>query len=276
MSRPPVDWFAVLFGAYLGGFAAFAVGAVPGLTVLGWQAGVAGLVAFAGTVTVVATRDHLAVELARTDWNVAVIVAPIPLLFGLLGVQGFGDAAPSAEFVLLLAVAVLGIAVHVVGNRRVIEWASDADAIVISWTASPTVRRIRGLRVLLVGGGVGLVAAGLVVHHPITEVGTTFGIVSLVYGLLAGRARGYGVLSEGLYVQQTGTFAGQFFPWPRLTGYRVTDDALIIDRWIPLVAFSSRLDDIDDLDAVTGALDRMLGGETVTDRRDPVSTTGTD
>ena len=260
MSRPPLDWFALLLSAYVGGLAAFAVGVVPGLPVLGWQAGVAGLIAVAGTVAVAATRDHLAVELARTDWNVAVIVAPFLLLFGSYGL-GLDDAAPSPGILLILAVAVLGLAVHVAGNRRVIDRARTVDAVAAEWTASATARRRRWLRATLIGGGAVLIVAGLVAHHPITEAAPTLGGVTLVYGLFAGRAREYSVLPSGLYAQQTGTFAGQHIPWSRLTGYRLTDDALILDRWIPLLAFTSRLEDIEDIDAVTAALDRTLDAD---------------
>ena len=267
MSRPPLDWFPLLFGAYLGGLAAFVVGAVPGLPVLGWQAGVAGLIAFAGAVAVAATRDNLAVELARTDWNVVVIVAPFLLVVASFGTPGLDEATTSPRTMVFVAVAALGIAVHVLANRRVIEWARDADAVAATWTASATARRRRWLRAALVLGGVAFIVAGFVVHRPITEVTPTLGGVTLVYALFTGRAREYSVLPDGLYVQQTGTFAGQFVPGPRLTGYRVTDDALIVDRWIPFFAFSSRLEDIDDLDAITAVLDRAF--ESSDDRTTP-------
>lgn len=267
MPRPQLDWFPLLFGAYVGGLAAFAVGIVPGLPVLGWQAITAGVVAFTGTVAIVATRDRFAVELARTDWNVAVIVAPFLLAFGSVVTLGLGEAGTSPRTSLLLAVAAPGIAVHVITNRRVIEWARNADAVVLEWTARPTARRTRWLQVVLLGGGVAFVVVGFVVHHPITRVTPTLGGVTFVYGLFAGRAREYSVLPDGLYTQQTGTFAGQFVLGSRLTGYRVTDDALIVERWIPFFAFSSRLEDIDDLDAITAVLDRAF--ETSEDRSTP-------
>ncbi|AQL43685.1 hypothetical protein BV210_13665 [Halorientalis sp. IM1011] len=267
MSRPLLDWFPLLLGAYVGGLAAAVVGFSPGITVLGWQVITAGAVAFAGTVAVAATRDHLAVELARTDWNLAVVVAPFLLLLGSVDLLARDGSTTSMGTLLILAVAVLGLAVYVVANRRVIEWARDADAVVVQWTAGTTARRRRWLRATLLGGGLAFIVAGFVLHHPFAEIAPTMGTVTLVFELFAGRAREYSVLPDGLYVQHPGTFAGQFVSGQRLTGYRVTDDALVIDRWIPLLAFTSRLEDIDDLDAVTDVLDRAF--ESSDDRTTP-------
>ncbi|WP_336002295.1 hypothetical protein [Halorientalis halophila] len=280
MVRRLPDVFDVLLAGNLALVAVAAAGSLPGVGIFEPPALAAGILAFGAVAGFATTREDPDVVLARRGWHVASLAVQSLVLFGAvvwLSTQP-GDPALSPSVWTLMAALVVGLAVYVVGNRRVIDRAEAAGEVRARWTASAPRRRTWVVRAVFLVAGVAVIVGGLVLHVPGAESLAAVGGFLLIWPLFVGRSREYAVLPDGLYVRQRGSYAGEFLPWSRLTGYRVTDDALVVERWIPLLAFHSKLGDLADLDAVTAALDRAFASADEPADRDPDGSTvsGTD
>ncbi len=261
MRRP--DSFAILLGAYVGALAFTVVVALAGRATVRTVAPVAGSVAFLAVVLVATRRAHLAATMARRQWHVMLFGVPALALVGWMLAY---DALPAGERTVLpwipfLAAAVLlGLAASLLANQRLLAWARANDAVVAEWQAEPTRRQTWALRGVTLLGAVALLGVGLYYQDAIFlgEFAPTAAGILFAATFFVGRRRHYVALPEGLYVQDVGSLGGQYVPWSRLTGYGVSDRTLVIDRWLPLLAFRSARKDVTDLPAVTDALDSYL------------------
>lgn len=261
MRRP--DSFAVLLGAYVGALAFTVVVAVAGLATVDTIAPVAGGVGFLVVAALVTRRDDLAATMARKQWHLALLGGPALALVGWMFAYdampaGAGRVLPWVPF--LVVALMIGLATYLLANQRVLAWARANDAIVAEWEAEPTSRQKWALRGATLTGAVALLGVGLYYEDAIFlgEFAPTAAVILFAATFFAGRRRHYVALTDGLYVKDVGSLGGQYIPWSRFTGYDVTDRTLVLDRWLPLLAFRSARADIPELAEITDALDTRL------------------
>ncbi|MFD1585376.1 hypothetical protein ACFR9U_00145 [Halorientalis brevis] len=261
MRRP--DSFAILLGAYVGALTFTVVVALAGRATVRTAAPAAGSVAFLAVVAFATRRGNLAATMARSQLHAVLLGVPALALVGWMLVY---DALPAAERTVLpwipfLVVALLvGLAAYLLANQRVLAAARADDAVIAEWQAGPTRRQRWALRGVTFLGATALLGVG--VYYPdavfLGEFAPTAAGILFAATAFAGRRRHYVALPDGLYVQDAGSLGGRYVPWSRLTGYDVTDRTLVIDRWLPLLAFRSAREDVPDLGTVTDALDSRL------------------
>ncbi|WP_132057507.1 hypothetical protein [Halorussus amylolyticus] len=265
-------FFGLLAGLYVAALVVPAVtlGLAVGVTtdaaalffaVLGTTVGVTAAVGW------VARDESLAVRLGSTRW---VWLAPIvgfgfgaALMFGSIG-GGVGSSASVGVAMLgMLAGAAVGTGLAVAAqNRHVKAVLADAEESARFRARGPERdRRITNWAVVVLMGG-GMI--GLLVSFA-TEYGSLQWLFNLLVPLGAGligatTERTFAVTDAGLLVAMP--VHKRIVSWSAFDSYSVTDDALVLHR----AGWSARglrdvrrdLDEIEDLDGVTAALDEHL------------------
>lgn len=255
-----------------------ALGAYAGLLVATWLAWTTGAAVTAeavlapgwvtaGVVALVASSvPALGTTLSRTRLHHLLLVVPAVVVATELW-SHWVVVGPDLSFVgqsTFFPVALSGIAAVVVvkaaDGKRIERIRAEQDP-VVEWTARPARRLVRRRRRLYVLGG-GLVAVGVVaglfaddVGHMLlgTAIGSALGMRSRDHQ----GPRRFAVYPDAVLVGSGTTFGISLYPWSRLSGYTLADDALVLHRRIRAPVHCAR-SSIDDLDAVVRHLDRRL------------------
>jgi hypothetical protein len=265
-ATPPDTLFALVWGLYLGVGTGAVVVAVARRAV--GEPGVLYVLLLA-VVTVVTVGGGLsarrvpglAVRLGGSRLRWAVPALPILLAALAAALDGLGLLTlTEGDFVLAVfgggAAVVVGLVIVSMARTRRVQ-AVVADATVeATWQASWPNRERR----LLLGTGVFVLVAGtaaLVVGVAIERSWVRLlGNVAIVVGILVGmvgQERTYRATDRGLVIQLP--VARRLVPWPEFRAFRVTDEAVVLDRTRPLSpGLRFERDDIDDVDEVVAAL----------------------
>jgi hypothetical protein len=184
-----------------------------------------------------------------------------------LGVPDRGPAADPAVGIALatgIGLAVVGgVAVVLADNRYAARRRRDEREL-HSWSAPPEeAHRERTRRSYLVVAGAAAVLGVVVVAVTRSSAGLLLFSFAAAVGAVAvttvDRTGTYTALEKGVVVGVVGAVREQYVPYARFTGYRVTDDALVLERRLPGTSVHCALDAVDDPDAVLAVLDDRLG-----------------
>lgn len=260
----PDTTFGIVAGLYVAALVAPSAGA------LAWSAfdvslGLAAVVALGvGTAvlsvtTLVTTRvDGLAVLLGATTWRWA--LAAVPGVLTVAGLLVRPDLSPLSGTLLLSGVgctasgSILGLLSHTRYTAAMV----DNDAIDAEWHArrSPTYRkRVGALAVGLVVAGFGAFGVSIFLEQYRLRFAGQI-MIPMAAGLAgAFKPTHYRTSTAGL---ETKSHANRtLVPWETFTGYRVTDEAIVVHRRYRLLSVSFDREDVDT-ESVVAALDRYL------------------
>ncbi|MFB6165639.1 MAG: hypothetical protein ABEJ31_10815 [Haloarculaceae archaeon] len=261
MVRPPsIDWFPVWLGLY----AAVLSLAVTWVAVGGFTAislGVAVVVWIVATVLADAV-DGLAVAISRRRVHLLLLFAPLLVLPGFLVESWLGPPPSFLPWPALgLALLVPGLGVFVTADNQRVEEVTRGDRPRLAWVAAPGDRFARRWKRVFLALGIAFVVGpfALLLLSDWDVIGTT----AIGGGLLGqyhylGRKQEYAAYDAGLVIEPRGSLRAVIVPWHRFTGYRVTDEELIVVRRLPGTSLHCALADLEDPDAVTSALDAHL------------------
>ncbi len=151
------------------------------------------------------------------------------------------------------------VVVRIVADARRVEALVARENPTVEWTARPPRRAINRRKSLVFLGGV-IVAVGVlagVVSEDAAWILGGFIVANVLSTRTAGpdRLRGFAAFSDGLVVEPRDGVHVSVIPWSRLTGYEVTDDALVLYRGRLRGPIHSSKAEIDDLRTVTATLD---------------------
>lgn len=227
----------------------------PGPVALPGGTGVAVGVGLVGLAGARSARD---LPTAVTPGRVlAGLTAPVASGAWFVHVSGTGLAAPgyAVGAVAAVTLAGAGVAAH---ECRLAAW-EDASTTLATFEARPA----PGRRRLVVGAATSVVAACLLLAGGLLAFGGAR--LTTVFPSLTGAFAGpSGALAGGSNDRETrvtdsGVRIGRVHrPWSRLASFTVTDGALVLHRPGRRPALTFDREDVDDLDAVTGALGRHL------------------
>ncbi len=235
-----------------------------------------------GVILASAFVDDLGPLLSRTHVHHLLVVGPaiglgVPVGADYLAV-GPDVTVPASAFVATGVAGMVALYVLKTADDHRVQSVRERDDPIVEWTARPSRRATRRKRYLHVFGG--LVAAVGFFVGVFTDAAVTITIGVMVGMLVETRYRNrdgpreFALFRGGIAVEPAAPHNATFYPWYRLAGYSLTDDELVLHRRLWWSISCSRAE-IDDLDAVTDALDRVLGDEVPSDRHGPGPTTGT-
>ncbi|MFD1585374.1 hypothetical protein ACFR9U_00135 [Halorientalis brevis] len=172
-----------------------------------------------------------------------------------------GVLSDGTALVVMLGALPAGVVRIVADARRVAEICTR-ESPTVEWTARPPRRAIKRRKSLVFFGGV-LVAVGVLADVVSADAAWILGgfIVANVLSTRSGdpdRLRGFAAFSDGLVVEPRAGLHVTVIPWSRLTGYEVTDDALVLYRGRWRGPIHSSKAEIDDLRTVIATLDTHI------------------
>lgn len=268
----PDTTYAFAVGLYAG----VVGGPVAVLAVSPWVQGagalyVALLVAVTGLATAVgwaASRTPgLAVRLGRRKVVWLFVVAPVAWVAAVVGAEALSVEAPSLAVLLaMLATAggtLLGLAVVAMSRTRYADAATRDATELAAWEARwPKRWRQAAIAVVLGSFVVGAVGIAAEAVFGVEDASTAYLVALFAVPLasLTTAPRTFRATDAGLVVERP--HQRQFRPWSAIAGYDLTADALVVRPtawWRP--AYRCDRADVDDVEAVTAALDDVLGSE---------------
>ena len=256
-----VDRFGLAVGAALAAPLAALLAAVLGGGLLGPAPLAGAAVALLAGVSAGSLRPAAAVAVGGSELRGGLVAVPLAgvVLAVALDLAGVVPGAGAAGWALLPTAAFGAVAAVAAGNAHS---RAERDDPRLEWVAAPppTVRRRR--RLALAGAGLAVVVLALGgslvdgAFGPLAGVG----VALVAAGIRAGRYRRFTAHESGLGTRAGAGYARTLVPWERFDGYRLTDDAVLVERsapWLPPV----RCDRADlDTDAVTAVLAASTGG----------------
>lgn len=264
VSRRFPDWLSVGFAVY----AAMLVAAVVSLGIRQQIAAppvlvAAGFAAVAGLVVGVGVPD-LGVRLSATRLHYALVGLPVGSALVLGGWSLLGRDLTASAIVPILVVVVASIPAGIVAiaadNARV-RAVRDSSTTAVRWRATPPPAFVRRWKLVYAGGGLALIGTGLALTFSTDTDGTflmAFGGGILGQYLNVDRTQEFEVFERGIVVAPPGALRAHLLEWERIEGYSLTDEALTLHRWLLGSSLASDRREIDDVDAVTAALDSHL------------------
>ena len=258
MSR--LDRFGLALGAALAVPLAALLAAVLGVGLLDPAPLAAAAVALLAGVSAGSLRPEAAVAVGGSELRGALVAVPLAgvvLAVG-LDVAGLAPGAATAGWVLLPAALFGALAAVASGNAHS---RAERDDPRLEWVAAPPPSVRRHWRLALAGAGLALVVvalAGSLVESALGPL-SGVGVALVVAGARAGRYRRFTAHESGLGTRAGAGYARTLVPWDRFDGYRLTDDAVLLQRDTPLRP-PLRCDRADvDTDAVTAVLAASTG-----------------
>jgi hypothetical protein len=273
MTASTLDGFALALACWcalaVGGVLPVADASPPVVAVGG---GLAALVVVAS-----ATRVHLASAVATRRLHYALVTLPIGagvLLAGAdavalvdLGVPEQGPAADPAVGVALvvgIGLAVVGGVAAVLADNRYAARRRREERGLVSWRApAEEVHRKWMRRSYVVVAAAAAVLGVVVVAVTRSSAGLLLFSFAAAVGAVAvttvDRTGTYTALEEGVVVGVVGAVREQYVPYARFAGYRVTDDALVLERRLPGTSVHCSLDAVEDREDGVAVLDDRLG-----------------
>jgi hypothetical protein len=223
----------------------------------------AGFAAVAGLVVGVGVPD-LGVRLSATRLHYALVGLPVgsALVLGGWSLLGRGLTASAIVPILVVVVASIpaGIVAIAADNARV-RAVRDSSTTAVRWRATPPPSFARRWKLVYAGGGLALIGTGLALTFSTDTDGTflmAFGGGILGQSLNVDRTQEFEVYERGIVVAPPGALRAHLLEWERIEAYSLTDEALTLHRWLLGFSLASDRREIDDVDAVTAALDSHL------------------
>lgn len=268
----PDTTYAFAVGLYAG----VVGGPVAVLAASPWVQGAGALyVALLVTVTGFATAvgwaasrtPGLAVRLGRRKAVWLFVVVPFAWVAGLAGAEAAGVEPPSLAVLLaMLATAggtLLALAVAAMSRTRYADAATRTATELAAWEARwPKRWRQAAIAVVLGSFVVGAVGIAAEAVFGVEDAGTAYFVALFAVPLASATTapRTFRATDAGLVVERP--HQRQFRPWSAIAGYELTAAALVVRPtawWRP--AYRCDRADVDDVEAVTAALDDALESE---------------
>ncbi|GAA0250348.1 hypothetical protein ACFFQF_32380 [Haladaptatus pallidirubidus] len=232
-------------------------------------------VSFLGSITLlgiiagwlISHTANLAVRLGRHDLIWLLVVIPFAPFVSIFAASGIGISLPGIAVVLAMVTMIggmfTGLPLVTMSRNRYTTAALAGTTEITEWEGRWPQRwrwiAIGAVIIAILGSSAGIFAQ-LVFN---VDWGGYLYAVMVLWSPLAGvtNPRTFRVTDAGLVVDRP--MLHRFRPWTAFTGYSLSDKALVIHRkgWWRQNLRCDR-DDIDDIDAVTAALDTMMSDRT--------------
>ncbi|WP_266083330.1 hypothetical protein [Haladaptatus caseinilyticus] len=209
----------------------------------------------------------LAVRLGRHNMIWLLVAVPFIPFVGVFAAAGIGISPPSIAVVLAMVTMIggmfTGLPLVTMSRNRYTTAALAGTTEITAWEGRWPQRwrwiAIGTMIIAIIGGSAGIIAQ---VVFGVEWAGDLY-LLMVLWAPLAGAAnpRTFRVTDAGLVVDRP--MLHRFRPWTGLTGYSLSDEALVIHRkgWWRQNLRCDR-DDIEDVDAVTAALDTVIADHT--------------